>query len=97
MDLVRHYYAIESMTAPAFRLEYIYTYTHEPNTMRSFLISTTAFRALCETPQVAGVFISDSVRTVLAQNSEIALDFVEALVTLSKNGLPDARRGADCA
>lgn len=34
------------MTAPAYRLEYIYTYTHSPNKMRSFLLSTAAFRAL---------------------------------------------------
>lgn len=97
MDVTRHYYHGEKMTAPAFRLEYIYTYTHEPNLMRNFLISTAAYRALCEQASVPGVFISDSIRGVLAKNSDMSMDFADSVVRLHKAGLPDSRAGPDCA
>lgn len=97
MNLTRHYYHGEKMTAPAFRLEYIYTYTHEPNLMRSFLIQTAAYRALCEQTSVPGAYISDSIRGVLAKNNEMAMDFGEATVQLHKSGLQDPRTGVDCA
>lgn len=96
MDLVRHYYAAKDMTAPAFRIEYIYAYSNGPNAMRGFLVSTAAFRALNETPQYPGVFLSDSIRDLLAKNSEIALDYVNALIALHKNDAIDVRRGSDC-
>lgn len=97
MDLTRHYYHNEKMTAPAFRLEYIYTYTHEPNLMRNFLISTAAYRCLVEATSVPGVYVSDSIRGVLAKNNEMTIDFAESSIQLHKTGLPDPRAGDDCA
>lgn len=52
MDLVRHYYREQNMTAPSYRLEYIYAYTHGANHMRTFLVSTAAFRAMEEQPKL---------------------------------------------
>lgn len=51
LDLIRHYYASQNMTAPAYRLEYIYQMTHGDNAMRRFMINTAAFRALEEAPR----------------------------------------------
>jgi hypothetical protein len=96
MDLTRDYYRVEKMTAPAFRLEYIYTYTHHPNAMRSFLIQTAAYRALCEQQTESDGLISDSIRDVLSKNNEMALDFAEAAIGLAKNNLADPRRGPAC-
>ena len=111
MDTVRHYYAEQNMTAPAYRLEYIYTYTHSPNHMRSFLVSTAAFRCLEETPNpdlaaanpmlhktfyAPGSNVSESVKGVLAKNPEMAIDFIEALIEAKKDGEKDVRHGADC-
>lgn len=97
MDLTRTYYRTEDMTAPAFRLEYIYSVTHEPNALRAFLLQTAAFRALCEKPDDSGRLISDSVRGVLSKNNEMAVDFAEALIEESKNDLADPRHGPNCA
>jgi hypothetical protein len=97
MDQIRYYYRSEKLTAPAFRLEYIYTYTNEPNLMRSFLIDTTAFRSMCEQPSSPGVYMSNSIRDVLTKDSTMAIDFAEALVGLHKSGMHDPRHGVDCA
>ena len=112
MDLVRHYYAEQNMTAPAYRLEYVYTYTPGPNHMRTFLISTAAFRALEESPNpdlaaanpmlhktfyAPGSNISDSIKGVLAKHPDMAIDFIDELVKLHRNGEHDARHGRDCA
>lgn len=95
MDLTRTYYRSEKLTAPAFRLEHIYTATHEPNYMRTFLVQTAAFRIMCEQPEDEEKLISDSMRGVLAKNNEMAVDFAEAALELSKKGA-DPRRGSDC-
>lgn len=99
MDLVRHYYADQNMTAPAYRLEYIYKYTHGPNLMREFMISTAAFRALEEAPRSAemvqaspmlhqtfyapGSYLSESLRGVLEKNPEMATDFIQVSISLA--------------
>lgn len=95
MDLCRAYYRINSMTAPAYRLEYIYTFTSEPNHMRNFLTTTAAYRCLCEGPVAPGVYLSDSMKGVVAKGGDVATDFAEALIKLSKNGLVDVRKGSD--
>ena len=107
MDLVRHYYREQNLTAPGYRLEYIYTYTHSSNYMRTFLVSTAAFRALEEQsklelasalPQMhQASHLSASIREVLAKNPAMAVDFVEELITLHRNGDHDARFGPNCA
>lgn len=110
MDLIRHYYASQNSTAPAYRLEYIYHVTRGDNLMRRFMINTAAFRALEEAPKqeltantllhktfyAPGTHVSESIRGVIAKNPEIAVDIVEALVKLHTNGDKDARHGLDC-
>lgn len=111
LDLVRHYYASQNMTAPAYRLEYIYRYTHGDNMMRRFMIDTAAFRAIEEAPRqeitaqnpmlhktfyAPGSHVSESIKSVIAKNPEIAVDFVETLVRLHCNNDKDARHGLDC-
>jgi len=96
MDLVRHYYRHQSMTAPAFRLEYIYTMTTLPNHMRNFLVQTAAYRALYESPPAKGVYLSESTKGVLKKSSDLAIDFPEALIKLSRNEVTDPRKGEDC-
>lgn len=100
------------MTAPAYRLEYIYTYTHEPNKMRELMVSTAAYRALedshappnlsnagplmHQTFYASGSYVSDSIKGALFKNPEMAMDFVEALVKLHRCGEHDPRAGPDC-
>ncbi len=112
MDLVRHYYSSQNMTAPAYRLEYVYHFTSTPNKMRDFLVSTAAFRALEDShgpdnlahagPLMhksfyqPGSYVSDSIKGVLKKNPEMAIDFIETLVKLHRCGEHDARHGADC-
>lgn len=48
LDLVKAYYRTANMTAPAARLEYIYHATEGPNLMRRFLVTTAAYRLICE-------------------------------------------------
>ena len=107
MDLVRYYYSDQNMTAPAYRLEYIYTYTHQANAMRTFLVSTAAFRALEEAPRnevtaenpmlTPGAYLSGSIKDVLAKNPEMAVDFIEEVIKIHRDGELDARHGPDCA
>lgn len=100
------------MTASAYRLEYIYTYTYSPNEMRTFLVSTAAFRALEEAPSAEvtaanpmlhhtfyapGSHLSESMRNALTKSPDMAADFVEQLIKLHRNGEHDARHGLDCA
>ncbi|KAL1638569.1 hypothetical protein SLS58_008782 [Diplodia intermedia] len=95
MDQARAYYRRNNMTAPAYRLEYVYESTTEPNHLRRFLISTAAYRYLCE--QRGEPKLSDSMRDVLAKGGDLAADFAEALARLHQNELVDVRRGPDCA
>lgn len=96
MDLCRAYYRHNNMTAPAYRIEYIYAYTDVPSHMRNFLITTAAYRCLCDTPHAPGVHLSDSMKGILAQGGDMAIDFSHALIKLSRNGIVDVRRGPDC-
>lgn len=112
MDEIRTYYRTQSMTAPAYRLEYIYTYTPDSNKMREFLVSTAAYRALedshappnlhqaspmlHQTFYQQGSFVSESVKDLMRKNPEMAMDFIEAVVRLHRCGEHDPRAGADC-
>jgi len=152
MDAVRDYYRKGGMTAPAYRLEYVYEIsaaalpaggsggaadhghgrgatlnpTHgagptdedsstatpkhanltteksdkidksnanvnvAPNAMQRFLISTAAYRILCESR------ISDSMREVVVRGGQLAVDLVGEIVRLHKDEVRDVRRSADC-
>ena len=96
MDLCRTYYRIHSMTAPAYRIEYIYAFTTGPNHMRNFLVTTAAFRCLCEASASPDEYLSGSMKDLVTKGGDIANDFAEALIKLSKNGIVDVRRGPDC-
>lgn len=92
MDLVRRYYHTEQMTAPAFRLEYIYTNTDAPCPMREFLVRTAAYRALSETEKG----LTDSVKGAIRGGGDLAIDFVGALLEEVKSERVDARKGDNC-
>jgi len=92
MDTIRHYYASENMTATPFRLEYIYTFTHEAEClMRRFLVETAAVRCVAE----GGV--SAALRGVLSKQEEMEGDFMDALIRVGKEEYVDARHGPECA
>ena len=97
MDLCRAYYRQHNMTAPVYRIEYIYTFTDTPNYMRKFLITTAAYRYLCDPPIAPGTHLPDTMRTILVKRGDVAVDFAEALINLNKNGLEDVRKGPNCA
>ncbi|KAF2138505.1 uncharacterized protein K452DRAFT_290645 [Aplosporella prunicola CBS 121167] len=61
--------------------------------MRRFLVSTAAYRYLCEREPL----LSDSMRGVITKGGELAVDFAEALARLHQNELQDVRKGPDCA
>lgn len=93
IDLVRAYYHNNNMTAPAFRLEYIYTFTEFPNPMRNFLTESAAYRALCGDGVAKGIYLSDSIKELLHKGGDFAVDFPNALIKLTKNEFPDPRKG----
>ena len=93
---MRAYYKSEKMTAPAYRMEYIYSYTKGPNQMRRFLVASAAYRALCENPTQPQAYLSDSMRAMMLAQPEIAADFAEALIALHKSDLADPRKGPPC-
>ncbi|KAK3080634.1 hypothetical protein LTS18_014591 [Coniosporium uncinatum] len=61
-----------------------------PNAMQRFLVSTTAYRILCESK------ISDSMREIVARGGQLAVDLVGEIVRLHKDEVRDVRRSADC-
>lgn len=93
MDLIRAYYRRESMTAPAFRIEYVYANTDGPCPMRDFLVMTAAYRALSD-GESSG--ISDSVKGVLKGGGDFASDFADALVKTVRYDRMDVRKGDNC-
>ena len=105
MDAVRHYYSQEQMTAPPFRLDYIYANTSGPNKMKDFLVATAAYRVLSkglpESDSVGYTFkqtepVSDSLKGVLRGGGDVAPDFVDKLILLARNDMEDPRKGDDC-
>ncbi|EOD43137.1 putative btb poz-like protein [Neofusicoccum parvum UCRNP2] len=87
MDHVRAYYRGANMTAPAYRLEYVFDSTSGPNHMRRFLVHTAAYRYLCEREPR----LSDSMRGVVEKGGDLAVDFAEALAALHQSELGDVR------
>ena len=93
MNHVRTYYRQQNMTAPPYRLEYVYENTAEPCQLRTFLTTTAAYRVLCE-PAKGG--LSDAMAPVVARGGDLAVDFVNAMAELHWNGMEDPRKGDDC-
>jgi hypothetical protein len=94
--LIRLYYREKNMTAPTFRIEYIYTFSQLPNHMRNFLTETAAFRALCGEPAAKGVYLSDSMKTLIKKGGDFPTDFAHSLVKLTKEDFPDPRKSNKC-
>ncbi|TKA83960.1 hypothetical protein B0A55_00231 [Friedmanniomyces simplex] len=94
IDLIRAYYATGNLTAPPYRLQYIYTYTPTANPLRKFLVATAAWRALYGGE--AGGGISDAMKEVLGADRALAGDFMQALVVLGRDAGKDPRRGGRC-
>ena len=106
VDFVRHYYRVEAMTAPPFRLEYVYSNTSGPNKMREFLVATAAFRVVSrgyaadDNNLTGDAFltsgINDSLKDVLRGGGDLAIDFIVKLVDLVHRDMEDPRGGDDC-
>ncbi|KAI7505862.1 hypothetical protein KC367_g366 [Hortaea werneckii] len=109
MDLIRTHYHAADLTAPPYRLEYISTYA-PGSPMQRFLFSTAAYRCLASsspaTPPSAvsggaassssDPAISEAMKTMFLKNPGLAVEFVETLVRVHREGCRDARKGLSC-
>ncbi|KAK1068975.1 hypothetical protein LTR74_005238 [Friedmanniomyces endolithicus] len=95
IDLIRAYYAAGDLTAPPFRLQYMYTFAPTPNPLRKFLVATAAWRTLYGGEADGG--LSDSMKEVLGGDKTLAVDFMQELVVLGKDASKDPRKGSRCA
>lgn len=77
------------MTAPPFRLVFIYQNTDDDCAMRQFMVSTAAFRVLRQ-GSLSGVM-----KDLVGSGGQLAIDLAEALANMHRDGLPDPRRGPD--
>ncbi|KAI9710703.1 MAG: hypothetical protein M1820_002536 [Bogoriella megaspora] len=93
VDRIRNYYRRENLTAPPYRLEYIYENTDQPCALREFFTETAAYRVLCE-PTKGG--LADATAGVVAEGGDLAVDFVNALAKMHWNDVEDVRRGNGC-
>ena len=97
IDLVRAYYRGQNMTAPAFRIEYVYASVDAKHglKMRKFLVGTAAYRAIVEAASAPKTWVlSEPMRKMVAGGGDLAMDFAEAAVRLSsgEEGPVDVRR-----
>jgi len=90
MDLVRAYYRSEDMTAPPFRLKFIYSNTKEQCPMRQFLVYTAAYRVLRKGR------LSQVMKDLVEDGGQLAIDLMNAAVVMHAEGVPDPRQGHDC-
>ncbi|KAB8342947.1 hypothetical protein FH972_022543 [Carpinus fangiana] len=96
MDLIRAYYRREDMSAPGWRLDYIYANTDGPNLMRAFLVYTAVARAIRQTSSGQATGISNSIQKCLKAGGDLAADYAAALVTLAVQPGMDVRIGNSC-
>lgn len=96
MDQIRTYYEEADLTAPAFRLEYIYANTEAPNLMRDFLVHTAASRAFIKHSDGRMIGNSDSIRNCLRKGGDLAVDYCKALIDVSTSPGKDVRCGDPC-
>ena len=89
MDLMRAHYAVANLTAPPYRIEYIYTYA-EGSPMQGFLLATAAHRCMQSKERPA---VSDSMYAVL-QKGDLLRELIEYMV---HNNDVDVRHGSKCA
>ncbi|KAI6813107.1 hypothetical protein KC340_g16680, partial [Hortaea werneckii] len=103
---VRTHYHTADLTAPPYRLEYISLYA-PGSPMQRFLFSTAAYRCLASssssstaTSPSAGPSpepaISEAMRTMFLKTPSLAVEFIETLVKVHREGCRDARKGLSC-
>jgi hypothetical protein len=90
-DLVRTYYREKNMTAPPFRLNYIYEHTPEPCAMRRFLVATAAYRVLHQ----GG--LSNVMKDLIEAGGQLAVDLTDQMARMHRDRVPDPRVGLNCA
>jgi hypothetical protein len=91
LDLVRAYYRSRNLTAPAYRLDFVYEHTQGACALRRFLVGTAAYRVLAEQG------VGGAMRGLVYGGGELAVDLVEAVVRVCVDGMGDVRTGPDCA
>jgi hypothetical protein len=91
MDLVRHYYRTANITAPPYRLDFVYENTRGPCAMRRFLIDTAAYRVLVEGR------LSEVMRQMVRAGGDVSEDLLSEVLRYHVEGLVDVRQGPDCA
>ncbi|KAI7570625.1 hypothetical protein KC343_g2069 [Hortaea werneckii] len=111
MDLIRTHYHTADLTAPPYRLEYIATYAPR-SPMQRFLFSTAAYRSLASSSSSSSSSasaplssndsassdpaISDAMKTMFLKCPNLAVEFIESLVKVHREGCRDARKGLSC-
>ncbi|KAI7335005.1 hypothetical protein KC354_g17916, partial [Hortaea werneckii] len=93
MDLVRTHYHTADLTAPPYRLEYISLYA-PGSPMQRFLFSTAAYRYLASSSSVTSPStgpspesaISEAMRTMFLKSPRLAVEFIETLVKVHREG-----------
>lgn len=90
IDQVRKYYRARDMTAPPFRLDFIFKNTTGPCSMRTFLIATAAYRLLKEG------HLSQVMTDLVQAGGELPSCLMEMILRLNKGGIWDPRSGPDC-
>ncbi|KAK5114572.1 hypothetical protein LTR85_010149 [Meristemomyces frigidus] len=89
MDLLRAHYGAENLTAPPYRLEYIYTLANA-SPMQGFLLATAAQRCKYSKDQPA---VSDTLFGVLQPRADLMRDFLEYVIHADDI---DVRYGSNC-
>lgn len=109
MDLVRTHYHSADLTAPPYRLEYITLYA-PGSPMQRFLFSTAAYRCLASSSSATSTSpvtspsadpspdpaISEAMKTMFLKSPHLAVEFIETLVRVHREGCRDARKGLSC-
>ena len=73
---MKKFYTEDGMTAPPYRLEYIYKYTDPavPDPMREFLVQSAAARLLADGR------LSGSMRDLIAKGGQLSVDLILAIL-----------------
>ncbi|RMZ17467.1 hypothetical protein D0862_00797 [Hortaea werneckii] len=108
IDLIRTHYHSADLTAPPYRLEYITRYA-PGSLMQRFLFSTAAYRCLSSSSSVSNSpanspsaapspdpAISEAMKTMFLKTPNLAVEFIEALIRVHREGCRDARKGLSC-
>jgi hypothetical protein len=91
IDLVRVYYRNKDMTAPPFRLNFIYQHTTGDNAMRRFLVASAAYRVLKRGN------VSNVMRDIISAGGQLPVDLVKEMVKMYSAAVEDPRQGPNCA